>query len=102
MFDISNTKSWLGFAQKHIRNIIEEIVFRNCNFLLFSETISSIMFQICFWANPSQDMVFEVSKIIKTLIIGRFQGMYWRAHKTATLTSNQHIVGLPTQLFFST
>ena len=37
-------------------------------------------------------MVFEVSKIIKTLIIGRFQGMYWRAHKTATLTSIQHTV----------
>ena len=65
MFDISNTRSWLGFAQNHIWNIIEEIVIRNYNFLLLSETISSIMFQICFWESPSWDLVFEISKIIQ-------------------------------------
>ena len=48
IFDIFNTRSLLGVAQKHICNIIEEIVFRNCTFLLLSKTISSIMFQICF------------------------------------------------------
>ena len=35
-FYISNTRSCLGFAKKHILNNIEEIVFRNVNFLLFS------------------------------------------------------------------
>ena len=44
MFDISNTRFRLGFAKKHIWNIIEEIVFKNYNFLVLSETISSIMF----------------------------------------------------------
>ena len=65
MFDISNTRSQLEFAQKHIWNIIEEIVFRIYNFLLLSETISLIMFQICFWTSPSWDLVFEISKIIQ-------------------------------------
>ena len=55
----------LGLAQKHIFNIIEEIVFINCTFLLFSKTISSIMFQICFRVNHSQDWVFKISKIIQ-------------------------------------
>ena len=32
-------------------------------------------------ANPSQDLVLEISKKIKTLIRSRFQGMYWCAHK---------------------
>ena len=67
IFDISNTRSRLGFSQKHIWNIIEEIVFRNYNFLLLSETISSIMFQICFWASPSWNLVFEISKIIQNI-----------------------------------
>ena len=43
IFDISNTKSLLRLAQKHICNIIEEIVFSNCTFLLFSKAISSNM-----------------------------------------------------------
>ena len=34
-------------------------------FLLLSETNSSIMFQICFWANSSRDLVFKISKIIQ-------------------------------------
>ena len=42
------------------------------------------MFQICFRANPSQDLVFGISKIIQ-----KFQGC---AHKTVTLTSIQHTV----------
>ena len=52
-----------------------------------SETISPIMFQICFWASPSWDQ-----NSFKTLIISRFQGMYCRALKTATLTPIQHTV----------
>ena len=55
----------LGVAQKHICNIIEEIVFRNCTFLLLSKTISSIMFQICFRVSHSQNGVFKISKIIQ-------------------------------------
>ena len=64
-FDISNTRFQLGLAQKYIWNIIEKIVFRNYNFLLLLGTISSILFQICFWASPSWDLVFEISKIIQ-------------------------------------
>ena len=60
MSDIFNTRSRLEFTQKHISNIIEEIV--------MFHSISSIMFQICFWATPSQDLVFEQSEIIKSLI----------------------------------
>ena len=55
----------LGLAQKHICNIIEEIVFRHSTFLLLSKTISSIMFQICFLVSHSQDRVFKISKIIQ-------------------------------------
>ena len=40
---------------------------RNYNFLLLSETISSIMFQICFWASPSWNLVFEISKVIQNI-----------------------------------
>ena len=47
IFDISNTRFWLEFVSKHIWNNIEESVFRNYIFKLLSETISSIMFQIC-------------------------------------------------------
>ena len=46
-------------------------------FSLFSETISSFMFQIC---------------LFKTLIRNIFQDIYCRAHKTATLTPTQHTV----------
>ena len=65
IFDILNTRSWLGFSQKHIWNIIEEIVFKNYNVFLYSEAISSIMFQICLSASPSWDLVFEISQIIQ-------------------------------------
>ena len=34
----------------------------------------------------------KYQKLFKTLIRSRFQGMYWRAHKTANLTSIQHTV----------
>ena len=36
--------------------------------------------------------MFEISKIIQTMIRSRIQGMYWCAHKTATLTSFQRTV----------
>ena len=65
MFDILNTKSWLGFDQKHIWNIIEKIVFEESKKLQFLKTISSMMFLICFWANPSRDLVFKISNIIQ-------------------------------------
>ena len=32
----------------------------------------------------------KYQKLFKTLIMSRFQGMYWHAHKIATLTSIQH------------
>ena len=35
----------------------------------------------------------KYQKTFKTLIRTRLQGMYWHAHKTATLTSIQHTVG---------
>ena len=66
-----------------------KFVFEKSKKKQFNKTISSLMFQICFWANPSRDLVFELSK---TLIKSRFQVMYWCAHKTATLTSIQHTV----------
>ena len=37
-------------------------------------------------------MVFEISKLFKTLIKNNYLCMYWSAHKTATLTSIQHTV----------
>ena len=64
IFDISiNSRNWLGFAQKHIWNIFEEIVFKKSENWQFLNTISSIMFRICFWANRSRDLMFEISKI---------------------------------------
>ena len=39
-------------------------VFEKSKKLQFKKTISSILFQICFWVNPRQDLVFEISKII--------------------------------------
>ena len=36
----------------------------------------------------------KYQKLFKTLIRSRFQGMYWCAHKTATLISNQHTGGV--------
>ena len=65
IFDILNTWSWLWFAGKHIWNIIEEIVFERSKKVQFLKTISSIMLQICFWASPSRDLVFEISKIMQ-------------------------------------
>ena len=57
-FDISNTRFLLGCAQKHICNIIEE---------LFLKAVSSIMFQICYPANHTQDQLFKISNIIQNL-----------------------------------
>ena len=65
IFDILNIWSWLWLTRKHIWNILEEIVFRNCTFLLLSKTISSIMFQICFRVSHSQDLVFKIPKNIQ-------------------------------------
>ena len=65
IFGILNTKFQLGFAQKHVWNIIEEIVFRSYDFLLLSETISSIIFQICFWASPSWNLGFDIKNYSK-------------------------------------
>ena len=66
-FDISTTKFLLGLVQKHICNIIEEMVCSNCTFLLFSKVISSIMFQICFSVNHSQGWMFKISNIIQNI-----------------------------------
>ena len=90
-----NTRSWLWFARKHIWNIIEEIVFeksRKCNFW------SQFLQKCCKYASE-QVLVgiwcLKHQKLFKTLIRIRFQGMYWCAHKTATLTSIQHCAHPP-------
>ena len=59
VFDISNTRSRLGFAQKHIWNISEEIVLLNCFFFALFKDKFSIVFQ------PSQGLVFQISKMIQ-------------------------------------
>ena len=90
IFDISNTRSLLGLAQKHIWNVIEKVVFRNCTFLLFfkdnffnffsnMQIIVKIRCQKC-------------QKLFKTLIRRVFQDLYCRAYKTATLNPIQHTV----------
>ena len=71
-FNISNTRSWLGFAQKRIQNPIEEIVFEKSKEIAISEdhffnNVSNMLF-----ANPSRDLVFEISEIIQNC----FQCMY--------------------------
>ena len=65
IFDIFNTWSWLWLIRKHIWNIIEEIVLERSKKVQFLITISSIMLQICFWASPSRNLVFEISKIMQ-------------------------------------
>ena len=55
IFDISNTRFLLRLVQKHICNIIEEIVFNNFTFLLFFKAISC----------HSQDRLFKISNIIQ-------------------------------------
>ena len=65
IFGIPNTRPWLGITQKHIWNTIEDLSLKRVKQIQFKNTISSIMFQICFWANPSWDLVFEISKIIQ-------------------------------------
>ena len=61
--------------------------------LLFSET----NLQSCFKHASEQTLVkvccLKYQKLIKYMIRSRIQGMYWCAHKTATLTSFQHTVG---------
>ena len=94
MFDILNTKSGLGFTQKHTRNIIEEIVFRNCTYLLPSKIISSIMFQICFWANHSQDRLFKISNIIQNFDYKYILGHVLLCTQNCHLNSNStHCAG---------
>ena len=61
-----NTASRLRSAQKHIWNIIEEIVYLYCNFFFSFLRQSSIVFQTYFLTNPSQGgLVFEILKIIQ-------------------------------------
>jgi hypothetical protein len=95
IFDISDTRSLLGLTQKHICNIIEEIVFRNCTFLLFQRQF----LQLCFKYASEQIIVkiqcSKYQKLFKTLIRNIFQDMYCHAHKTATLAPIQHTVQGP-------
>ena len=87
-FFILNTRFLLGLPQKHICNIIEEIFFRKCTFLLFSKTISSIMFQICFRAHHSQDRVFKISKIIQNFDYKYISGHILPCTQNCHLNSN--------------
>ena len=49
-----------AYLKHYWRNCLQKLYF-----ILLSETISSIMFQIFFWASPSWILVFEISKIIQ-------------------------------------
>ena len=51
-----------------------------------------------YFKNTSEQIQVEIwclkyQKWLNTLIKNKFQGMYWCAHKTATLTSIQNTVG---------
>ena len=66
----------------------QEIILRNYNFLLLSETISSIMFQICYWGSPSWDLVFEISKIIQNFDYRYISGHVLLCTQNCHLNSN--------------
>jgi hypothetical protein len=68
----------MAFLKHYWRNC--EIIFS----LLLWETISSMMFQICFWASVSWDLVFEISKIIQN-----FDHKYISGH-VLPCTQNRH------------
>ena len=101
IFDISNTRCLLGLAQKHICNIIEEIVFRNCTFFTFYKNnffnYVSNMLPSKSWSRLDLVKIqcSKYQKLFKTLIRNIFQDMYCRAHKTAILTPIQHTVPPP-------
>ena len=50
-------------------------------FYFFKNKISSIHFKYA-----------SEQRLLKTLIVSRFQGMYWCAHETTTLTAIKHTV----------
>ena len=79
----------LGFAQKNIWNTIEEIVFEKISkFTISQDNLFDNVSNILLSQSQSRwRMVY-----CKTLIRSRFQGIYWRAHKTTTSTSIQHTV----------
>ena len=85
-----NPRSWLGFCQNDIWDTIEQIVIEINEKWQYLETTSSMMFKLCYWPNPSRDLVFEISILFKTLSKVYFR--VWRAYKTAPLTSIQHTV----------
>ena len=95
IFDISNTWSWLGFAQKHIWNIIDENIFFKLSFFTLFKVKSSIVFQICFWVIPSRDLVFGIPKIIQNYdqkyISGHVLACTWNRHLNFIWT---HCVGV--------
>ena len=73
---------------------------RNCllkllNFFTLFKDKSSIVLQICFRANPSRGLVFEISKIVWNFDQKQISDMYWHGHKTATLYSFQHTALCP-------
>ena len=88
----SNTRPWLGFAQKHVWNTIEELFLKSVK----KYNLRRQFLQQCFKFASEQILVgiwcLKYQKLFKTIIRSRFQGMYWRAHKTATLTSFQRTV----------
>ena len=86
VFCTSNTRTWILFAQKHISNIIKEIVFGNSIKLPFLKMISLYMLQICFWEKSSQSVVFEVSKIIQS-----FDLYNWVSVHVLVCTQHRHL-----------
>ena len=71
-----------------MKKLCSEIV----TFYFFLRQFLQLCFKYAFKQILVENWCLKYKKIFKTLIISRFQGMYWRAHKTATLTAIQHTV----------
>jgi hypothetical protein len=66
---------------------------RNCNFCYFFQTpFLELCLNYAFEPILVKIMCLKYQKLFKNVIRSTFQGMYWSAFKTATLTSIQHTV----------
>ena len=64
-------------------------------FYFFHRQFLRLCFKYTFEQILVEILCLEYQKLFKTLPRSRIQAMYWRAHKTATLTSIQPIVTYP-------
>ena len=83
--------------QDVLRSIFETLLKKLSLEIIFSYFCQRQFLQQCFRYASDKVLVgiwcLNYQKLVKTLIISRFQGIYCRAHKTATLTPIQHTVG---------